>query len=65
MLPRFVGHLHLKLNVLAKLVLWPWNLKGDVMGLLKELLVAVVEGLTLSLRPLRVFVLYMNKICHE
>lgn len=58
MLPRFVGHLHLKLDVLAKLVLWPWNLEGDIMGLLKQVLVAVVEGFTLSLRPLGILVLH-------
>ena len=60
MLPRFIGHLHLKLDVLTKLVLRPRNLKGDIMGLLKKLLVAVVEGLALSLRPLRILVLHVH-----
>ncbi len=35
MLPRFVGHLDLKLDVLAKPVLRLWDLKGDIMDLLE------------------------------
>ena len=57
-LPGFVCHLHLKRDVLTELVFWLRNLKRDIVTQLEQLLVAVVEGLSLLLCSLSILVLY-------
>ena len=52
-----VGRPHFKLHVLAKLILHLWDLKVDIVLFLHEFFIAGVEGPSLPVTALGIFVL--------